>query len=37
MLSMALLLGLALAYGIGQLETLSHVHPPALPASTISL
>jgi zinc and cadmium transporter len=29
MLSMALLLGLALAYGIGQLETLSHVHPPA--------
>jgi zinc and cadmium transporter len=26
MLSLALLLGLALAYGVGQLETLSHVH-----------
>ena len=30
MLSMALLLGLALAYGICQLETISHAHPPAL-------
>ena len=29
-LSMALLLGLALAYGICQLETISHAHPPAL-------
>jgi zinc and cadmium transporter len=30
-LSLALLMGLALAYGICQLEALSHVHPPALP------
>jgi zinc and cadmium transporter len=30
-LSAALLLGLALAYGICQLEAMSHSHPPALP------
>ena len=30
-LSMALLLGLALAYGVCRLEMLSHSHPPALP------
>lgn len=30
-LSLALLLGLALAYGICRLEALSHSHPPALP------
>jgi len=30
-LSAALLLGLALAYGVCQLEGLSHSHPPALP------
>lgn len=30
-LSVALLLGLAVAYGICQLETLSHVHPSAIP------
>lgn len=30
-LSLALLLGLALAYGICVLESLSHAHPPALP------
>jgi len=29
-LSAALLLGLALAYGVCRLETLSHSHPPAL-------
>ena len=33
LLSAALLLGLALAYGICQLEELSHAHSPALPAA----
>ncbi len=37
MLSVALLLGLALAYGIGQLESFSHVHPAALPTPTNAL
>ena len=31
-LSAALLLGLALAYGVCRLESLSHSHPPALPS-----
>jgi zinc and cadmium transporter len=35
-LSMALLLGLALAFGICQLETISHAHPPAPPVSLAS-
>jgi len=33
-LSCALLLGLALAYGVCQLESLSHSHPPALPGTS---
>ena len=33
-LSAALLLGLALAYGVCRLEALSHSHPPALPSTT---
>ncbi|QEG33119.1 ZIP family metal transporter [Bythopirellula goksoeyrii] len=34
-LSAALLLGLALAWGISQLESTTHSHPPALPTETI--